>query len=271
MGDAGWGARCPAEDGVAVRGTSTGREAAVHKDIADVPRRSHRDDRSRGGTIPPPSTSRDSAFGPCVTVTSHGAPLPTGAQTAQEILSAQTPTICNLPARNAICGLAVLVITWNVISLVAFTSTALEHAMCGSSLLVYVVGLLAAFRTEPKFAKVFYLLVAAELLVILGADTYKVLQVHRALHEEPDDENRPNLTAAVLSLIVNLILHSSCLFCARRFHRIRVFDVDYFPEMEATMDVPPEMNRIGMQSRFDHDTGIPAHDAHFRVTGLRSS
>jgi len=54
----------------------------------------------------------------------------------------------------------------------------------------------------------------------------------------------------------------------RRFHRILIYDLDCWPEMEATMEVPPEMNRIGMPS---HDAGIPAHDAHFHVTGVRTS
>ena len=54
----------------------------------------------------------------------------------------------------------------------------------------------------------------------------------------------------------------------RRFHRILIYDEDCYPEMEAAMEVPPEMNRIGMPL---HDTGVPAHDAHFRVIGLRSS
>ncbi len=47
-------------------------------------------------------------------VASHSAPLPLGPKTAQEILSAQTPTICNMPAHLTVRGLALLVIVWNV-------------------------------------------------------------------------------------------------------------------------------------------------------------
>lgn len=36
-----------------------------------------------------------------------------GAKSAAEVLAAQTPTICNIPAHLTVRGLAVLVIGWN--------------------------------------------------------------------------------------------------------------------------------------------------------------
>ena len=40
--------------------------------------------------------------------------MPLGPKTAQEILSAQTPKICNMPAQWTVRGLSLVVISWNV-------------------------------------------------------------------------------------------------------------------------------------------------------------
>ena len=123
-----------------------------------------------------------------VHVASHSAPLPLGPKTAQEILSAQTPTICNMPAHLTVRGLALLVIVWNVFrsallplpahpagymcqtqraqctpglsvhglggvgSYVSLAMTDLEKAMCVLSICVYAVGLVAAVTSfsAPK-------------------------------------------------------------------------------------------------------------------------
>jgi hypothetical protein len=188
---------------------------------------------SRHPSIPPTSS-----YGRQVQITSHGAPMPTGAKTAEEVLAEQTPTICNLQANLAIRGLAVVVLAWNGFSLAMLETTELGRVMSYLSIVVYTVGLVASFASfsAPKVAQGFYILVAAELVAVLGVDIYKISQVVSARSPgaaeaqsgaggAPEggagaDGDRktvgaPNLTVAVFSLLVNAILHVGCLFCAR--------------------------------------------------------
>ena len=189
---------------------------------------------ARHGLVPPPLDYRN------VMVSSH-APMPLGAKTADEVLASQTPTICNLPAHLAVRGLAVLVLAWNAVSLALLETTELGRAMSYLSLGVYTVGLVASFTSfsAPKVAQGFYFLVAIELFAVLGVDIFKISRVVSAESAAAEAHNGaasggdmgsdggggdgaaeekeavPNLTLAVFSLLVNVILHFGCLFCAR--------------------------------------------------------
>ena len=164
--------------------------------------------------------------------------MPTGAKTADEVLAEQTPTICNLQAHLAIRGLAVVVLAWNGFSLAMLETTELDRVMSYLSVGIYTVGLVASFASfsAPKFAQSFYILVAAQLVAVLGVDIYQISQVLSARSPGAaeaqggaggapeggagsDGDSKtvgaPNLTVAVFSLLVNAILHVGCLFCAR--------------------------------------------------------
>jgi hypothetical protein len=70
---------------------------------------------SRRSEPPAPLDYNNGSFGDSrIMVASHGAPMPLGPKTAQEILSAQTPKICNMPAQWTVRGLSLVVISWNV-------------------------------------------------------------------------------------------------------------------------------------------------------------
>ena len=75
---------------------------------------------------PAPLNHNNGSFGDSrIMVASHGAPIPLGPKTAQEILSAQTPKICNMPAQWTIRGLSLVVIGWNVFRSVLSVPSAL--------------------------------------------------------------------------------------------------------------------------------------------------
>ena len=70
---------------------------------------------ARRSEPPAPLDYNNGSFGDSrIMVASHGAPMPLGPKTAQEILSAQTPKICNMPAQWTVRGLSLVVISWNV-------------------------------------------------------------------------------------------------------------------------------------------------------------
>jgi len=70
---------------------------------------------ARRSEPPAPLDYNNGSFGDSrIMVASHGAPMPLGPKTAQEILSAQTPKICNMPAQWTIRFLSLVVIGWNV-------------------------------------------------------------------------------------------------------------------------------------------------------------
>lgn len=198
-------------------------------------------DSRRPRSIPPTSS-----YGSQVMITSHGAPMPFGAKTAEEVLSAQTPTICSLPAHFAIRGLAVIVIAWNGFSLAMLETTELGQVMSYLSIFVYAWGLVASFTSfsAPKVAQGFYILVAAELVAVLCVDIYKISNVRSQTAEaearsgsvgggapgagtgadggsgSERQGEAPNLTVSVFSLLVNAILHLGCLICARSVFRV---------------------------------------------------
>jgi len=196
--------------------------------------------------------------------------FPQGGEDASEsnILAAHKPDICCLPAEWCIRCLSTVLIAWNAIN-IGVTVEAAEDGVIDSyaqlsigiaciSLAIYLVGFCSSFSCSPRLAFTLLLLIIFDTIGQISIDIYIVLVLQ--------DEGK-NITAAVSALLLNVLLNGACAWCARRYYKILVFDVETWPEMEATQQITDEMNRVGMP---DSDSGVPSHDAGFRVIGPRS-
>ena len=46
-----------------------------------------------------------------------------------------------------------------------------------------------------------------------------------------------SITAAASALVLNLLLNGACAWCAHRYYKILIWDVETWPEVEATQQV----------------------------------
>lgn len=196
-------------------------------------------------------------------------PFPQGGtgMTEQEILASHHPDICCLPAEWCIRSLSVVLVAWNAINIGVTVQAAedgldsygqLSVGMAAISLTIYLIGFCSSFSCSPRLAFSLFVLIVLDTLAQLGTDAYVVSVLQ---------SDNKSIAAAVLALALNVLLNGACSWCARRYYKILIFDVETWPEMEATQEITDEMNRVAMPA---HDSGVPAHNAGFRVVGARS-